>query len=217
MVLNRIVSGRGGDGASSLLGTGGAGSRAGFADGGGIYASNNILVSFSTVSQNSATGGRGGDGGTGAGNGGAGGDEGEAAFRRLALAVTKSWVCKQAPAHAAEALECLGGNGYVEESGMPRLYREAPLQSINAKTGSGSWNAAHFNNSTYDTLSKQYIEAVDLSSARTIAGKIERLLLDETPIIFAYFYDYLSASQKNITGTYQPTQGQFFLWHTKKA
>jgi putative acyl-CoA dehydrogenase len=58
------------------------------------------------------------------------GDEREAAFRRLALAVTKYWVCKQAPAHAAEALECLGGNGYVEESGMPRLYREAPLGSI---------------------------------------------------------------------------------------
>jgi putative acyl-CoA dehydrogenase len=58
------------------------------------------------------------------------GDEEEAAFRRLALAVTKYWVCKQAPAHAAEALECLGGNGYVEESGMPRLYREAPLGSI---------------------------------------------------------------------------------------
>ena len=60
----------------------------------------------------------------------AGGDEQEAAFRRLALAVTKYWVCKRAPAHAAEALECLGGNGYVEESGMPRLYREAPLASI---------------------------------------------------------------------------------------
>jgi putative acyl-CoA dehydrogenase len=58
------------------------------------------------------------------------GDEQEAAFRRLALAVSKYWVCKQASAHAAEALECLGGNGYVEESGMPRLYREAPLVSI---------------------------------------------------------------------------------------
>jgi putative acyl-CoA dehydrogenase len=58
------------------------------------------------------------------------GDAREAAFRRLALAATKYHVCKQAPAHAAEALECLGGNGYVEESGMPRLYREAPLQSI---------------------------------------------------------------------------------------
>src|SRR5215469_1473925 len=58
------------------------------------------------------------------------GDEQEAAFRRLALAVAKYWVRKQASAHAAEALECLGGNGYVEESGMPRLYREAPLGSI---------------------------------------------------------------------------------------
>lgn len=54
----------------------------------------------------------------------------EQAFRRLGLAVTKYWVCKRAPSHAAEALECLGGNGYVEESGMPRLYREAPLMSI---------------------------------------------------------------------------------------
>ena len=58
------------------------------------------------------------------------GDEQEAAFRRLALAATKYWVCKRAPGHAAEALECLGGNGYVEESGLPRLYREAPLGSI---------------------------------------------------------------------------------------
>ena len=60
----------------------------------------------------------------------ANGDDEEKAFRRLGLAVTKYHVCKLAPAHAAEALECLGGNGYVEESGMPRLYREAPLQSI---------------------------------------------------------------------------------------
>ncbi|MEV4867887.1 acyl-CoA dehydrogenase family protein [Streptomyces syringium] len=54
----------------------------------------------------------------------------EAALRRLALAAGKYWVCKRGSAHAAEALECLGGNGYVEESGMPRLYREAPLLSI---------------------------------------------------------------------------------------
>ncbi|MFC3451617.1 acyl-CoA dehydrogenase family protein [Amycolatopsis speibonae] len=58
------------------------------------------------------------------------GDEQEQAFRRLGLAVTKYWVCKRGPSHAVEALECLGGNGYVEESGMPRLYREAPLMSI---------------------------------------------------------------------------------------
>jgi putative acyl-CoA dehydrogenase len=57
-------------------------------------------------------------------------DPAEAALRRLATAMAKYWVCKRAPAVAAEALECLGGNGYVEESGMPRLYREAPLNSI---------------------------------------------------------------------------------------
>ncbi|MFD7668520.1 acyl-CoA dehydrogenase family protein [Streptomyces sp. NPDC059788] len=58
------------------------------------------------------------------------GDAGEAALRRLGLAVGKYWVCKRGSAHAAEALECLGGNGYVEDSGMPRIYREAPLLSI---------------------------------------------------------------------------------------
>jgi putative acyl-CoA dehydrogenase len=58
------------------------------------------------------------------------GDGDEAAFRRIGVALAKYWICKQAPAHAAEALECLGGNGYVEDSGMPRLYREAPLNSI---------------------------------------------------------------------------------------
>ncbi|HXV91691.1 MAG TPA: acyl-CoA dehydrogenase family protein [Pseudonocardia sp.] len=58
------------------------------------------------------------------------GEAGEAAFRRIGVAVGKYWVSKRAPAHAAEALECLGGNGYVEESGMPRLYREAPLNSV---------------------------------------------------------------------------------------
>jgi putative acyl-CoA dehydrogenase len=57
-------------------------------------------------------------------------DEDDAAFRRFATAVSKYWVCKRAAPHAAEALECLGGNGYVEESGMPRLLRDAPLNSI---------------------------------------------------------------------------------------
>src|SRR5205823_8037896 len=54
----------------------------------------------------------------------------EDAFRRFATAVMKYWVCKRAPAHAGEALECLGGNGFVEDSGMPLLYRDAPLNSI---------------------------------------------------------------------------------------
>ncbi len=58
------------------------------------------------------------------------GDHGESAFRRLALAVTKYQVCKRGPGVAGEAMECLGGNGYVEDSGMPRIYRELPLLSI---------------------------------------------------------------------------------------
>jgi putative acyl-CoA dehydrogenase len=58
------------------------------------------------------------------------GDEWEEALRRIAMPVAKYWVPKRAQTVCAEALECLGGNGYIEESGMPRLYREAPLNSI---------------------------------------------------------------------------------------
>jgi putative acyl-CoA dehydrogenase len=58
------------------------------------------------------------------------GDESEGALRRLGLAITKYYVCKRGPSHAAEALECLGGNGYIEDSGLPRIYRELPLLSI---------------------------------------------------------------------------------------
>lgn len=54
----------------------------------------------------------------------------ERAFGRIATAIGKYWLCKRGCVHAGEALECLGGNGYVEESIMPRLYREAPLNSI---------------------------------------------------------------------------------------
>ncbi len=56
--------------------------------------------------------------------------ESERAFARIATAISKFWLCKRSPMHVGEALECLGGNGYVEESVMPRLYREAPLYSI---------------------------------------------------------------------------------------
>lgn len=66
-------------------------------------------------------------------------DPHEAALRRIALPLAKFWVCKRTPAMVAEALECLGGNGYVEESGMPLLYREAPLNSV--WEGSGNVNA----------------------------------------------------------------------------
>jgi putative acyl-CoA dehydrogenase len=57
-------------------------------------------------------------------------NEEEAAFRRLATAIGKYWVNKRLPHAVSEALECLGGNGYVEESIMPRLFRESPLNGI---------------------------------------------------------------------------------------
>ncbi|MFC4786230.1 acyl-CoA dehydrogenase family protein [Nocardioides sp. MAHUQ-72] len=66
-------------------------------------------------------------------------DPHEAALRRIALPLAKFWVCKRTPFMVAEALECLGGNGYVEESVLPLLYREAPLNSV--WEGSGNVNA----------------------------------------------------------------------------
>jgi putative acyl-CoA dehydrogenase len=66
-------------------------------------------------------------------------DEEDAPFRRLATAVAKYWVCKSTPPLVAEALECLGGNGYVEESVLPRLYRESPVNSV--WEGAGNVNA----------------------------------------------------------------------------
>ena len=56
--------------------------------------------------------------------------ESERLLMRLLTTVTKYWICKRAPSHVFEAMECLGGAGYVEESVLPRLYREAPLNSI---------------------------------------------------------------------------------------
>lgn len=67
------------------------------------------------------------------------GDVREGLLRRIGLAATKYWVCKRATPHAAEAMECLGGNGYIEDSLMPRLYREAPLMGI--WEGSGNVSA----------------------------------------------------------------------------
>ncbi|MGI8728180.1 MAG: acyl-CoA dehydrogenase family protein, partial [Solirubrobacterales bacterium] len=58
------------------------------------------------------------------------GDAEAQAIRRLATPVLKYWTCKRWPSHAVEALECWGGNGYVEEGPMPRLFRESPLLSI---------------------------------------------------------------------------------------
>jgi peptide/nickel transport system substrate-binding protein len=78
--------------------------------------------------------------------------------------------------------------------GVPNVFLGAPLQST------GTWNAAHFKNSTYDDLVAQYVKAPDLSSQKSVSGKIEQLLLDETPLIIPYTYDFLTAVKTKVAG-----------------
>jgi len=94
---------------------------------------------------------------------------------------------------------------------VPNVFMTAPLQS------SGTWNAAHFKNSQYDKLSAQYIATSDLTTQRSIAGQIQTLLLNETPIIYAYFYNYLSAWAKTVTGPYPTAIGHIFLYNATKS
>ena len=96
--------------------------------------------------------------------------EHELEFRRLANAVLKYWLNKRAPAHAAEALECFGGNGYVEESGMPRLYREVPLNSI----WEGSGNVQCLDVLRAMARNPRSVEAF-LAEVDAAAGRDERL------------------------------------------
>lgn len=78
--------------------------------------------------------------------------------------------------------------------GVPNLFLNAPLVS------GGAWNAAHFRNARYDTLVGQFVGALDIASQKKIAGEIERLLQDETPMIIPYFFDQLVATRKTLTG-----------------
>jgi peptide/nickel transport system substrate-binding protein len=100
---------------------------------------------------------------------------------------------------------------------VPNVFLTAPLETINAKTGTGPWNAAHFNSKQYDSLTKQYVATADLTSQKKIAGQIETLLLAETPIIYGYFYNYLTASAKSVTGVYPTAIGHIFLYNATKS
>jgi peptide/nickel transport system substrate-binding protein len=106
--------------------------------------------------------------------------------------------------------------GYGHRS-VPNVFLSAPLQSIDATTRTGSWNAAHFNDSQYDALSRQYIAAADLSTQRSLAGRIQTLLLDQTPIIYGHFYDHLTATAANVTGVYPIAIGGLFLNNAVKT
>jgi peptide/nickel transport system substrate-binding protein len=91
------------------------------------------------------------------------------------------------------------------DRGVPNVFLESPL------TSTGPWNAAHFKNPQYDKLVAQYVAAVDLPGQRQIAGKIEQLLLAETPIIIPYFIDGLTASTPKVSGLNPTSLSAIFL------
>jgi peptide/nickel transport system substrate-binding protein len=100
---------------------------------------------------------------------------------------------------------------------VPNVFLGAPLETTNAKSGTGSWNSAHFANSQYDKLAAQYVAAVDLTTQQSLAGQIETLLLAQTPIIFGYFYNYLTATAQGVSGVYPTAIGHLFLYNATKS
>jgi peptide/nickel transport system substrate-binding protein len=91
------------------------------------------------------------------------------------------------------------------DRGVPNVYLVAPL------TSKGPWNGAHFKNPQYDALVKQFVAALDLQTQKTIAGKIQRLLLAETPIVIPYWIDGLTASTPGVTGLNPTSIAQLYL------
>jgi peptide/nickel transport system substrate-binding protein len=89
--------------------------------------------------------------------------------------------------------------------GVPNVFLAAPLKS------DGTWNSAHFKNAEYDTLVTSYVASLDLESQRATAGKIQNLLLDETPLLFTYFYDFLTATKKGMAGVRPTAMGHLFM------
>ncbi len=97
------------------------------------------------------------------------------------------------------------------DRGVPNVFLNAPLLS------DGTWNAAHFKNPTYDNLVKQYTAAVDLQTQRQIAGKIQTLLLDETPLIIPYFIDGLTATSTSVKGVVPTPIAAIYLRNASKS
>jgi peptide/nickel transport system substrate-binding protein len=87
----------------------------------------------------------------------------------------------------------LGITDYAHR-GVPNALLENPL------TSNGPWNAAHFKSAAYDALVPRYVRALDLEAQRSAAGAIQRLLLDETPLVISYFPDLLVPVRKDIAG-----------------
>lgn len=95
--------------------------------------------------------------------------------------------------------------------GVPNVYLAAPLKS------DGSWNAAHFKSPEYDKLVTSYIATADLDAQKDYAGKIQRLLLEESPVIFGYFYDFLVVTAKNVSGVQPTAMSQLYMEKASKA
>jgi peptide/nickel transport system substrate-binding protein len=102
-------------------------------------------------------------------------------------------------------LDCVLGIEDYAHRGVPNTLLSASLGS------KGAFNAAHFKNAEYDRLVATYIAALDPMAQRDAAGQIQRLLLAETPVITAYFYDWLSVTSKRIGGVHPTAAGQLFL------
>ena len=94
---------------------------------------------------------------------------------------------------------------------MPNVFLSAPLKS------DGTWNSARFKNKEYDGLVADFVAALDLEGQKAVAGKIQRLLLDETPLLFSYFYDFMSAQKKGATGIEVTAMSHLFLKDAKLA
>jgi peptide/nickel transport system substrate-binding protein len=97
------------------------------------------------------------------------------------------------------------------DRGVPNVFLDA------AYTTHGSWNAAHFHDPAYDKLFEQYVSAVDLQTQKRVAGQIEKLLLEQTPLIIPYYIDGLTATTKSVQGVDPTSISQIFLGGASKA
>jgi peptide/nickel transport system substrate-binding protein len=91
------------------------------------------------------------------------------------------------------------------DRGVPNVFLQSAL------TSNGPWNAARFKNSQYDSLVKQFVAAVDLQTQQKLAGQIETLLLNETPIVIPYFIDGLTATTPSVHGVNPTSLSAIFL------
>lgn len=111
----------------------------------------------------------------------------------LKIETQEAYYGKAIPGQSDWLDSTLGITDYAHR-GVPNVFLGNPLQS------DGAWNAAHFRNATYDNLVAQYVKALDLEAQRNVAGRIQRLLLDETPVITSYFPNLLVPVRQDIQG-----------------